>query len=220
MRKIALVSIIVFVAALLKAQSSESTSFIQISPLAGIDFGYVKVENSDWESLGIANEINELKVQNKFGFSLGLMYRFNISEQFSIAPQTIIAFQKNMLIYDLENQDNHQASIRPALIELPLHFVFSQSKNKKVSPQVFGGGRYTHDISKQEPDVKLNLKKNNFAIDLGTGLDIAFNKFSLKPELIYSFGVVNLKNNDADLFNSAIERISRDKISFRIVLSG
>ena len=216
MKKFAFLSILIFNSILIFAQNSSNKDFFKISPLIGLDFGHLKVENSD---LGIANEINSLETQNNFGFSLGLKYDFNITNQFSISPQTLISFQSSSLNFDLENQDNREEDVEPVTIEIPIHFTFKKISEKRINPVVFGGLRYIYDISNEEEDDRLDLKKNDFAIDSGAGLEVKLDKYNLRAEFIYTLGLVNLKNSNTDIFNSAINSINRDRISFRIILS-
>jgi len=219
MKKITFLSILLFNSIFLFAQNSSKKDFFKISPLIGLDYGHLKVENSNLNNLGIANEINSIETQNNFGFSLGLKYDFNITDQFSIAPQTIISFQSSSLNFDLENQDNREEDVEPVTIEIPIHFTFKKISEKRINPVVFGGFRYIYDISNEEDANRLDLKKNDFAIDSGAGLEVKLDKYNLRAEFIYTLGLVNLKNSNADIFNSAIDSINRDRISFRVILS-
>ena len=219
MKKFSIFVSLFLLATALSAQDNQKTPFIQFSPLLSLDFSYLKVERSDWNELGIANEINSLQANNKPGFSIGLLYRFNISDQFSIAPQTIISFQNSLIDYHLENSNDHKENIAPATVALPVHFVFKHSKNERLNPVVFAGARYILNISKDQQVNQLELKQYDLAVDIGTGLDIKTNKFIFRPELIYSFGLINQKKSDVGVFNSSIDNIHRDNISLRLTLS-
>ena len=161
-----------------------------------------------------------MKTQNRIGFNLGAMYHLQLNERFAIAPQTIISFQNSELNYDLENLAPHTETIQPTTLIFPIHLVFSNDKKGKFKSSVLLGGRYTYDISKKETATKLNLNRSGFSIDLGTGLTIRLKKVNIKPELIYSLGLTNLKPKLTEgLYHSAIKSIHRDKISFRLIVS-
>lgn len=185
--------------------------------LMSLDYDYVKTENSNWEALGINTDLQTLETQNKMGFSLGLIYRLQLSERFAVVPQTLLSFQDNRLNYTLENQTTHEESLEAALLAVPLHFVFTDVKGEKYNPAITIGGRYTYDISDKNEDALLNVKKHDFAVDLGVGLEVKMKKFAMKPQLMYTFGLANLKDGNATIYNQAISHISRDKIALRFL---
>ena len=192
---------------------------LSLQPLLGIDFNYLKVENSDWSALGLANEINALEAKNNIGFSLGVAYGLRINERFSIEPQSIISFQNSQLNYDLENRASHTETIQPATLIFPVHLVFSTPQNEKLTPSIRIGGRYTFDISEEETSTRLDLKSHDFSIDLGAGFTIQLEQFYIQPAFIYSFGLSNLNSeNTEEIYHSAIKSIHRDNISFRLTI--
>lgn len=190
-------------------------------------YDYLKTELSDWNALGINNSLNKFTTENKVGFDLGLMYKFNLSDYFAIVPQTLLSFQGSNFNYDLTNATTHQEGIMPATLNLPLHFVFTKPLNEKLSPSVLLGIRYILDITNYDVDdtfqntpfldYKFNPKKQSTALDLGVGLEINTKKFKLKPELLYSLGLENLAVDESDFYNAAVEGLHQDKIALRVL---
>lgn len=219
MKKISFILACFLYGQILFGQTIDNTKKFDFGILMGVDFGYLKVEQTNWEDLGIDNEIRSLEAQNKLGFSIGIMGQYHITENFAIAPQAIISFQESRLNYDFENQAQFEQTIEPANVEIPIHFVFTnQQSEKRYSPSAFLGARYIHGLAtKDNVDYQLDIKRNDVAIDFGTGVEIKFNKFKMKPELMYSFGLLNLADSNADIYTAAIDHMSRDKISFRLV---
>ena len=201
----------------LSAQTDSSPKLVEYGIMMGAHLGHLKTDLSDWESAGISNELRSLETQNRVGFSLGILAKIRISQLFSIVPQANLTFLDGRLNYDLESQNDHQESLEAVLVEFPLHFVFTHSKYKRVNPSIFFGGRYAYDLrDAEDTDFKLQLKKHDFMLDLGTGLEIKLKRFKVKPELMYSLGLANLKDSGEAFFNSAIEGIYRDRIALRV----
>jgi len=94
--------------------------------------------------------------------------------------------------------------------------MYTTNFDKGINPSISLGARYIHDITEREGDLQQDLKRNDFALDVGGGLEIDFKKFTMKPELLYSFGTVNLRNNNNDLLNYEVGHIIRDKFSIRM----
>ena len=190
-------------------------------------YDYLKTELSDWSALGIDNSVNSLTTENRVGYSVGLLYKFNVSDYFSIVPQTLLSFQESNFNYDLTNATAHQEAIIPAALSVPLHFVFTKPLNEKLNPSVLLGIRYNLDITNYDVDdtfqntpfldYKFKPKKQSTALDLGIGLEIKTKKFNLKPELLYSLGLENLAVSNADFYNTAVAGLHQDKIALRVL---
>ena len=211
---------------LLIGQIKEKKNF-EFGLVFGFKYNNLKTELSDWNALGIANSINSLETENRLGFDLGLLYKFNLTDHFAIVPQTILSFQNSTFKYDLTNEISHQEIITPVAVNIPLHFVFTRPLNKKINPSVLLGIRYIVDITDYDisdfdlntpfDEFKLRLQKQSTALDLGIGAEIKTKKFNLKPELLYSLGLEDFKGTETDIFNTAIASLHQDKIGIRIL---
>ena len=220
MRKIALLCGLCLAYTFAFAQNTEETKSnksISLGIQLGVDYNYLKLENSDWDQLGIADDIQSLNAQSKVGFNIGLLANFKLSNLFSIVPQALISFQETALNYKFTNQPDYDDAVEPVAIVLPLHFVFTNPQETKFRPSVFAGPRYSYGISKTNENSLLTINHNSFSFDLGTGLEINMNRVRLKPELLYSFGLSKLNTDDTDIYHQSINHLSQDKISFRIL---
>lgn len=211
---------------LLIGQTQEKKNF-EFGLVFSLKYGHLKTEASDLNALGIANSINSLETENRVGFDLGLLYKFNLSDHFAIVPQTILSFQNSTIRFDLANNLSHQEIITPVAVNIPLHFVFTRPLNKKINPSVILGIRYIVDITDYDisdfdlntpfDEFKLRLQKQSTALDLGIGAEIKTKKFNLKPELLYSLGLEDFTGTDTDIFNSAIASLHQDRIGIRVL---
>lgn len=224
MKRLFLIGIVLSMTQYAIGQKFEKNNF---GILLSSDFNYLKPTYSDWKEAGIQDELNAVTTQQKLGFTCGLLYKFNLTERLSLIPQTLLSIQESNLNFDVENEENHREVIALAAISFPIHLVWTKHNNKKVNPSITIGGRFIQDITnRKEPpansaflytDYKLAVKKFDMTIDLGTGLEIPLKKMTIKPELLYSFGLVNLKDSGEGIYNSAISSLNSDKISFRLL---
>lgn len=228
MKKLLFAVVLLSTSFLLYGQQAQKKKF-EWGPIFTVKVDYLKTDFTDWNELGISNDLQQITTRNKLGFGLGLLYKFNITDHFAIVPQTILSFQESQLRFDLPNQENHQERIVPTTLSLPLHFVFSRPINNKLESSILLGMRYNIDIfdystppasfpSRPYPEYNLDLDRQSYALDLGIGMVLKTKKFNLKPELMYSLGLTNLKGNSTgDVFNDALAEVYQDRIAFRLL---
>jgi len=214
MKKIKILLALLVITQFAFAQAPVSPKSYSMGILLGADYGSLIAKS---RAPGSILEYTTLESEKGWGFSLGVFYRLRLNDNFAIVPQAILAFQDNKVDFRLPNQTTQKVEIQPVTIELPVHLVLTKNFGKSISPSVSLGARYIYDISEKESDFQQDLKRSDFAIDIGGGVEIDFKKFKMKPELLYSFGTVNLKNNNNDLLDYEIGRIIRDKLSIRMV---
>jgi hypothetical protein len=200
------------------AQETPEYKKTEFGILMQANFGYLKVDQSDWNNLGINNEINALETQNRFGFGLGILAKFNITKNLSIVPQPSLYFQDNRLNFDLETLNDHEEEIKPVALALPIHLVFTKRKWKKWNPSVALGARFVYGIDASDTPSPLSVQNHDIAIDFGAGVEIKFNHFKVKPELLVSRGLMNLKEVDdaITLVETSVASIRQDQIALRV----
>ena len=201
--------------------TQETSDFkkIEYGILVQANFGYLKVNPTNWVNLGIDEEINAIETQNRFGFGLGIMGKFNLSKYFSIVPQPSIYFQQNQLFFDLETINDHEEEIKPVALALPIHLVFTKQLWQNWNPSIALGARYVLGISDSDTPSPIDVQNHDFAIDFGVGVEVKLKNFKLKPELMISRGLMNLRKLDDALsfIDSTFDRIHQDQIAFRVL---
>lgn len=212
MKKIKILLALLTIAQFAFAQTPVSPKSHSMGILLGIDYSNLAAETREPN----APIIRELESERGVGFSMGIFYRWRLNKNFAIIPQAILAFQNAKVDFPLQNQTTQQLEIQPVTLEFPVHFVYTTNFNKGINPSLSLGARYIQDITKREGDLQKDLKRNDLAFDVGGGLEIGFKKFKMKPELLYSFGTINLRNNNNNLLIYEAGRIIRDKFSIRM----
>ncbi len=99
MKKMLFAAMLLSISSLLLGQQTEKKKF-EFGLIFTGKIDYLKPEFTDWNELGISNELNQVNTKNRLGFGLGLLYKFNVTDHFAIVPQTILTFQQSQLQYD------------------------------------------------------------------------------------------------------------------------
>jgi hypothetical protein len=202
----------------LSAQTTKQPRRVQVGFSFAAHYDNLRLSSSDWAAAGIANDLQGLRTDNRPGFQLGILARFNLSPALAIVPQPLLSFQSSRVVYDFTQFPQHRETIEPRTIDLPVHLVYTLRGSGRVHPSLLAGGRFVYNISSQTDDIKLNVDRNDWAVDLGAGLEVHTRYFNLRPEVVYSFGLVNLADEGEDIFKQAVHSLHRDRLAFRLLL--
>lgn len=193
--------------------SIDTTRLIRLNPILGINVDLPKIAFSDWESLGLVDKIDNIEIEYKVGFSIGISYTIKISDNVIFSPQTIISHRKMRLNFKKADRRFYSRIYTSTLVEVPIHLEFFSKKEKKINPSFIVGGRYMYDIANSY------ILKSNAAVDIGVGLETHIGKLNFKPQILYSSGLFDLKKGNISINDAGIKSIKRNTLSFRVIVN-
>ncbi|MBN2728571.1 MAG: PorT family protein [Bacteroidales bacterium] len=133
-------------------------------------------------------------LSNNFGFRLGILADYKISNFLSISPKAEMSFNNSKVIFNNIDGTQTEYEVMPIDLDFMAHFVFKKN-NENVSPYFFFGPNVKIPASKK-PDNTSSFSTNfDFAIDFGIGLNKQFTYFNFSPELRYSYGLLNVNQH-------------------------
>lgn len=162
----------------------------------GINFGLNSANASatfnDFTSVGLGNRLNDVRMENGQGISIGILYGYELNNFLALRTQAIISSVKTRYVYDLLENEDRVASRETVNLEFPVHLVL-ENLDKKVSPAAVLGARYRYDIAQNTLSSELagNFTGYDVLIDAGVGLGFQVADFRFKTELLYSRGLIN-----------------------------
>jgi hypothetical protein len=151
------------------------------------------------------------------GFSLGILYQYQINRLIAIRPQAMISFRETAHYNDaIQREDLSTSFVHTAF---PVHALFGIYKWKFI-PYLAVGGRYEMEIAEvrknNNNESLLDVTKNNtFAIDAGVGMTFPTKHFLFRPEILASWGA----NNILDLSNVNAD-VRRNSLEIRLIFQG
>lgn len=130
------------------------------------------------------------------GFSVGIIGDRYINEYFNlrIAP-TLNLGERKFVFREQTSTKEHISRLRSNYITIPLLLKFSAPRIKNYRPYLLAGGYTAIDLGAQKDDA-LRFKSVDYGLEFGLGCNIYFPLFKLCPELKFSFGLVDLINQD------------------------
>ena len=233
----------IFLILLVVTITCQKTYFAQVKNLPGFDdkpfhFGFALSINqssnyisrsTSWEF--IHDSLNELIVNAKPGFTLGVISSINLNEncklRFAIPS---LSFQERVLSYTYLNPSggetqSYYKSLQPVYLDFPALIKFRTDRINNYAIYGITGLRFGIDMAsdieaeniglpREEQIVK--LKKTDFGYEVGGGLDFFLQYFKLGLELKLGVGMMNIHQNENTHFDYPIEALKSKVWTFSI----
>jgi len=199
------------------AQSERSVRKSELGILLESNLSTPKFELSESVQNG-TNPIQNIEGKAGIGFAIGVMYKYHLNDFLAVRTQPTLAFLERKFLYSFVNDISSERKEEALNIELPIHLVFEKT-TKKYSPSLIVGGRYGYDIaanSRARQVNGLNFRALELQLDVGVGLGINSKLFTIKPEIVYSKGIIS-QLPDSGFQTSGFKNIKNDRIGIRLL---
>ncbi len=202
---------------LIYAQQKITPKTLHFGIYGGIQHGHVQTKSID-NFVDINYDIASLEAQHSLAFSLGIFSQIAINKFIAVRPQANIFFNGKRDTDLMPFTQRQQGNIYHAsAIETPLHFIFIWPNNK-VNPFLLIGGSYKHDFSKRNAYFKLQEKRNGISLEIGGGAMCKIGPLIFVPELIYAYGLTDLKETKDPYWEVGVSEIRHKRISLRLLM--
>lgn len=173
------------------------------------------------------SDIIGINPKNIVKLDLGVIYQVGISKNISIRPSTLLTFEGGDLQYQHRALTGGPITTETislkniaANISLPLIIRFT---DKKINPFIMLGPTFSY-IFKQDKTAEalVPLKKSVVLGDAGLGVDIGLLKSHviLSPELKFSTGFTDMKQDAATVYTNTLSSLKKQTITFSLCLRG
>lgn len=151
------------------------------------------------------------------GFSLGFIVNLRLHDHFDLRFLPTVGFYTRSIVYDFNNNyPSVTQSIQSTFIELPLMLKYKSQRRKNSRMYMIGGLKPGIEAgAKKNELLPSNLRTTSFdlCIDYGFGFDFYFALFKFSPEIRFSQGMLNLLNNDPNIYSSSLSKLTSHTIS-------
>jgi hypothetical protein len=135
---------------------------------------------------------------NKIGVRVGIFAEYNYNEFLSLLPKAELSVNNYKIDFNDTSTQIHDFFPFPLCIDFSFHAKFKYP-NGKLKPFLSIGPSIELPLKVQRIDNTSSARTPpNFSLDVSIGLEKAFKKFTISPELRYSHGLVNI-NTDQTL---------------------
>ena len=176
-----------------------------------VSWGYfLGVNNYDYNFDYISNTY-DIQTEKSFGFNVGLIGNFRISDYFDIRFEPgLIMSNRNLVFNPLQfgefeyNENLHFREIKSTYIHFPVLLKISSKRVNNFKPYLLAGISTALNLSSKENSVDDNslgqfrTKKNVFFYELGFGIDLYLEWFKFSPSIRGVFAISDEHVDDND----------------------
>ncbi len=181
---------------------------------------FVITNVNNWQAIA-GDSLKTILSSPATGFNLGIVSEFRLHEYVTLRFLPDIAFGQRNLEYHFAGQDTFDVVkvVESTFLDFPLNLKVRSKRFGNFAAYMVGGGKYTLDLASQK-DVNntgfplsqqaIKLKKNDFAIEAGAGVDFFLPYFKFGIELKASIGLNNMLIQDGSnsVLSSTIDRLN------------
>jgi hypothetical protein len=153
------------------------------------------------------------------GFDMSMMARYRFNKNLALRAMPALMFQEFELLYK-SSDETHIENRNLVEVVLPIHFTYTWQTGGRVLPSFIAGGNVSYNINPGTEKNKMAVNRTYFGVDVGLGGEMKFKFFSIRPELIYTFGNTNMSATSNNPYNAIIRSLSYDRVSFRLIFFG
>ncbi|PCE63413.1 type IX secretion/gliding motility protein PorT/SprT [Sediminicola luteus] len=132
----------------------------------------------------------DILVDKSIGFNVGLIGEMRINEFLDLRFEPGLHYNSRILGYrGLPNENDRLRELKSTYINFPLLLKVSTRRIGNWKPFIIGGGSVSMNLGSNEDSLDDNstgtfrLKKNNFAYELGFGIDLYTEYFKFSPSI-------------------------------------
>lgn len=153
-------------------------------------------------------------------FTLGFVVNKRINDflDLRLLPSVAFYFRNVEFYYQGQDEPEIQAS-EASMIEFPLLLKYKSVRRKNSRMYMVAGIKPSIEVGakkKQKSEDDLRTKSMDVSLEIGFGLDNYFELFKFAPEIRFSYGLVNMKNNDENEFAYSIDRMNTYAVTFSL----
>ena len=176
-----------------------------------LSWGYfLGINNYDYNFDYISNTY-DIQTEKTFGFNVGLIGNFRISDFFDIRFEPGLVMSNRNLIFnpvqfgDIDfNQNLHFREIKSTYVHFPILLKISSKRVNNFKPFLLAGVSTAINLSSKENNVDDNslgqfrTKKNVFFYELGFGIDLYLEWFKFSPSIrgVFALSDEHIDDND------------------------
>jgi len=166
-----------------------------------------------FDSLYVIEPVPEL------GFNIGIVSDLTLNNNLNLRFVPALAFGDRKLNYSMIVKDSllevQTKTVESTYIDLPIYLKFKTNRLVNTRAYVLGGMKYSIDLAsqsnkkeKRDDEKLLKLKRNDLALELGTGFDFYLEYFKFGIEMKMSYGMRDLLKRENNVYTNSIKKLS------------
>lgn len=166
------------------------------------------------------DSLHSIMPQYSFGFSLGLIANFRLAEYLDLRIMPEVVFYEDNVDYNFIRGGQSfvdQQRVETTFVEFPILFKYKSMRRGNTRMYLIGGIEpgieATGKKEDQNDEDKLLVNGTNLTAQIGFGLDVYFPLFKFAPEIRFSRGLLNMKNDKVNRYGEPIQRLATNTVT-------
>ena len=169
----------------------------------------------------------------QLGFNLAIISELRLHQYVTLRFLPDLSFQVRTLEYTVVTPSPpdtvvFKKNVESTVIDFPFDLKIRSSRLNNIACYVLGGGKYSIDLASQK-DVQgssqassaiVKLKKSDYSVEAGFGIDYFFPYFKFSTEIKACWGIPNLLIKDQTLFSNCIDKLNSQLILISLNFEG
>lgn len=172
--------------------------------------------------------------QPNFGFNIGIVSEYAFTQYLCIRFVPDLSFAARTLTYTFDTPLDTSRGYVPmkklvesTFVEFPLDMKLRSQRMHDFAAYVLAGAKYSIDLASQKDvnntstqDAVVKLRKDDYGLDVGTGVEFFMPYFKLGLELKFSYGFKDLIVHDQYIYSTSIEKLNTKMFLFSVTFEG
>jgi hypothetical protein len=190
----------------------------------GMHSSSYRVQYNDNFTMTDFDTLHSIMPSNSFGFSLGLIANFRLLEFLDLRITPEVVFYENRLDYNYIRAGQSvvdQQTVETTFVEFPVLFKYKSMRRGNTRMYLIGGVEpgieATGKKADQDDDNRLLVNGTNLSVQAGFGLDVYFPLFKFAPEIRFSRGLLNMKNDKENAYGAPIQQLTTNTVTLYLL---
>jgi hypothetical protein len=170
------------------------------------------------------DSLHSVMAQNSFGFSLGLIANLRLAEFLDLRIMPEVVFYENRVDYNYIRDGQSvidEQLVETTFVEFPVLFKYKSVRRGNTRMYLIGGIEpgieATGKKEEQDDSDKLLVNGTNLSLQVGFGLDVYFPLFKFAPEIRFSRGLMNMKNERENPYGAPIQSLVTNTVTLYLL---
>jgi hypothetical protein len=168
------------------------------------------------------------------GFNIGIVCEYAFMKYLAVRFVPDLAFASRTLNYNFDTPHdttrgyvNLKKTVESTFVEFPLDLKLRSERLHNFAAYFLAGGKYSLDLASQKDVNNTNtatavvkLKKYDYGVNVGGGIEFFLPYFKLGLELKYTYGFNDLIARDKYIYSTSVEKLQTRMFLFSVTFEG
>ncbi len=170
------------------------------------------------EDLTPFDSLTNVTTKPDFGFDIGIVSSLKLTKYLSLRFVPTLSFGNRTVEYTFRYRDSisyiQNKKIESTFMTFPLYIKYQSKRLGNFRAYIIGGAKYSIDMASQakkrnkEGEAPIKLARNDYMVDVGTGVDFFLPYFKFGIELKMSYGLRDLLIKENTIYTNSVKRLN------------